>query len=72
MPKTEQRAFAAVRTGRHGGQIIVTSTVRRMASEAREAAASYRIGGWPECLRRGWRIRPVLIRVEEEEPTHDR
>ncbi|MBB6306285.1 hypothetical protein [Xanthobacter tagetidis] len=73
MQKTEQRAFAAVWTGGKR-DVIVAGTVRGLASEARAAAAAYWSGGWPEAKRRGWRIRPVLIRVEDEtqETGHDR
>jgi len=62
---TEQRAYAAVwKAGER--DVIVTSTVRELASEARGAAAAYWSGGWPKAKRLGWRIRPVLIRVEDE------
>lgn len=73
MPKTEQRAFAAVRPGKNKPHVI-PDTVRFYANQAREAAASYWEGGWPEAKRRGWRIRPVIIRVEDdiEGDSHDR
>lgn len=69
----EQRAFAAARPGKRRPYIL-PDTVQYFASDAREAAASFYRGGWPEAKRRGWRIRPVLIRVEDEtqETGHDR
>ena len=65
MQKTEQRAFAAV--WKHGERdVILNGTVRGAADEARDAAAVYWIDGWREAQAHGWRIRPVLIRVEDE------
>lgn len=65
MQKTEHRAFAAVMTLARKPWVIPDS-VRRTAKEAREAEADGWYGGWPEALRAGVRIRPVLIRVEDE------
>ena len=69
MQKTEQRAFAAV----WGGSIVELSTIRdddRQAACAAEDAFS----GWRPAFEAGWRIRPVIIRVEDENEgatTHD-
>lgn len=62
---TELRAFAAVWVGQRGGQHIVPSTVRHYESEARKAAADMWVGGWKGAMKQGWRIRPVIIRLEE-------
>jgi len=64
----EQRAFAAVGPD---GKIDVR-TVR--STEAVSAAVVVNLpGGWLTRQREGWRIRPVLIRIEDaEEPSHDR
>ncbi|QRG06145.1 hypothetical protein EZH22_24675 [Xanthobacter dioxanivorans] len=68
----EQRAFAAVYATK-SGHCIVTPTVRGLAQEARIAAGMFWNDGWEGAKRRGWRIRPVLIRIEDaEEPSHDR
>ena len=70
MQKTEQRAFAAVQIESRR-PFIIMDTVRFYAQDARQAAGNFWIGGWPAAKREGWRIRPVLIRVEDEETTHD-
>lgn len=36
-------------------------TVRRLARDARSAAAKHWIGGWPTCLKQGWELKRVFI-----------
>lgn len=70
MPKTEQRAFAAVNESGFVDLTTISATERYAAI----LEAHRWPGGWVESKLRGWRIRPVLIRVEDEtqETTHDR
>lgn len=56
----ETRAFAAVAPN----GVIALSTMSN-GERAAEIAAGNQLGNWPEAQRRGWRIRPVLIRVED-------
>ena len=63
MQKTEQRAFAAVNPD---GEIIANS-VFTSEYAALAHAVSCKVKTWPELWLAGWRIRPVIIRVEDEE-----
>lgn len=75
MQKTERRAFAAV----HRDGFIDLSTVD-WTTEGATSLAKTRAdlrqspGGWAEAQSDGWRIRRVVIRVEDENEggTHDR
>lgn len=65
----EQRAFAAV----HENGAIDITTISSTTMIARIEAGKTWPGGWEEAKRQGWRIRPVLIRIEDAgEPSHDR
>lgn len=65
MQKTEQRAFAATIVIK-GREYINAWSVRPLAKQVRANAPHWNGETWPEAKRRGWRIRPVLIRVEDE------
>lgn len=69
MQKTEQRAFAAVSP--RNGAIYSTFSASEAGAQSR---ASSMFGVWKDLEAAGWRIRPVLIRVEDEtqETGHDR
>lgn len=55
--KTARRLFAAVSpVGKDGKRWIDYSSVRYNARESRNAAAKFWPGGWPDLLKRGWRI----------------
>lgn len=65
------RAFAPVRDG-----VIAQSCIQPMAYLARrEMGMIYQPynmnAGWQDAHKDGWRIRPVLVTLEIEEPTHD-
>lgn len=74
----EQRAFAAVH---EDGTIFIRSIARTEGRSECFFNAAWN-NGWvqdaTEAYRQGWRIRPVMIRVEDaeiaaaEEPSHDR
>lgn len=59
---TEQRAFAVVSPK----GFIISQTIAHTAREAR-ANVERRWASWAAFERTGWRIRPVVIRVEDEE-----
>jgi hypothetical protein len=58
----EQRAFAAVHEGT--GTIAPESVSRSEPGAERKAGDNWR-GGWLMAEENGWRIRPVLIRIED-------
>lgn len=64
---TEQKAFAAVRTRRDRKERIWAATMQNRARDARLVTGSFFINGWQEAKRHGWRIRPVIIRLEEQD-----
>lgn len=64
---TEQRAFAAVWVSPRGTLRVVPDTVRFYAADARKAAAAIWQDGWEGAKRQGWRIRPVIINLEEQD-----
>jgi hypothetical protein len=71
MQKTEQRAFAAVDS--KSGKIDIRSVALNEVAAGYYAGMAWP-GGWKQARYAGWRIRPVLIRVEDENEgaPHDR
>lgn len=62
MPKTEQRAFAAITAA---GNVVMASVSKEAAVAQTRATAVY-ANRWADLEAVGWRIRPVIIRVEDE------
>jgi hypothetical protein len=60
---TEQKAFAAV----HENGTIDITTISSTAKIAKFEAGKTWPDGWEEAYRQGWRIRPVIIRLEEQD-----
>lgn len=60
---TEQRAFAAVSPN---GEINLTSISEEIELAKQWAGANWRYG-WNGAYSAGWRIRPVIIRLEEQD-----
>ena len=60
---TEQRAFAAVH---EDGEINLTSISSEIELAKQRAGANWR-DGWNGAYSAGWRIRPVIIRFEEQD-----
>lgn len=74
MPKTEQRAYAAVNREGYIDLSTMDWMMEGATSRAETLADLTRGGGWAGAQSDGWRIRPVLIRVEDENEgatTHD-
>lgn len=65
MQKTEQRAFAAVSQIK-GREYINAWSIRPLAKQVRTDASLWSCETWAEAKRRGWRIRPVVIVIEDE------
>lgn len=63
----EQRAFAAVRPIKGGKFRVLAGSTQNYAYLARAATGRFFVDGWPEAKRQGWRIRPVIIRLEEQD-----
>ena len=63
---TEQRAFAAVRKFKRTEYVNVWS-IRHWAKHVRYDAPDYAGMTWEELKKLGWRIRPVIILLEEQE-----
>lgn len=63
----EHKAYAAVRIGPRGGVNIVSATARDTDKYAQLTAEHHWGKEWDEAKRHGWRIRPVIIRLEERE-----
>lgn len=62
---TKQRAFAAVKMI-EGRPYINFYSVRPLASQVRASSPQHSFESWKEMKYRGWRVRPVVISLEED------